>query len=176
MTAILAFILPRWKWFVGGLAVALLVTVALVWREESRHYEKLWTAEKTAHALGIANYKAAADEAARLDKANVDRVTKEQTAITEKVTNDYQSKLADSASRYDRLRAQASGYLSHPASPGVPTSPETTCRAVAGADCENVPTLLKAAQDNTDQLLALQAWVTAQSAVDTNGDGGKVAP
>lgn len=166
MTAILAFILPRWKWFVGALAAALLVTMLLVARGDARHYKALWQQEQSAHQQTIANYKAAADEAARLDKANIDRVTKEQTAITEKVTNDYQSKLADSADRYERLRAKASGYLSHPQSPGVPASPETTCQAVAGTDCEAIPTALKAAQDNTDQLLALQAWVRTQSAVD----------
>lgn len=156
--------------------VAVLGVMLLIAKGDARHWHKSFDQEHAAHVQTVANYKAAADEAARLDKANVDRVTKEQTAITEKVTNDYQSKLADSTSRYDRLRAQASGYLSHPSSPGVPASPETTCRAVAGTDCASVPTLLKAAQDNTDQLLALQAWVTAQSAVDTNGDGGKVAP
>ena len=148
----------------------------MIARGDARHYKALWQQEQTAHQLTVANYKAAAAEAERMDQANILRVTKEQTAITEKVTNEYQSKLADSASRYDRLRAQASGYLSHPASPGVPATPETTCAAVSGTTCEAIPTLLKAAQDNTDQLIALQAWVTAQSAVDTNGDGGKVEP
>lgn len=176
MTALLASILPRWKWLVGGLAIGLAALTIMILRADVRHYEKLLAGEKTAHALDIANYKAASDEAARLDKANVDRVTKEQTAITEKVTNDYQDKLADSTSRYDRLRAQASGYLSHPASPGVPADPQTTCAAVSGAACEAIPPLLLEAQRNTDQLIALQAWVTAQSAVDTNGDGGSVKP
>lgn len=166
--ALLAFILPRWKWLIGGLAIGVAALTIMILRADVRHFQKLWTAEKTAHALDIANYKAASDEAARLDKANVVRVTKEQTAITEKVTNDYQSKLADSTSRYDRLRAQASGYLSHPASPGVPADPQTTCIAVSGASCEEIPTLMLEAQRNTDQLLALQAWVQGQSAIDNN--------
>lgn len=164
-----SFVWRHWKLFAGAAVAGVLIVLLLIARGDTRHYKALWQQEQTAHQLTIANYKAAAAEAERMDQANIVRVTKEQTAITEKVTNDYQSKLADSADRYERLRAKASGYLSHPASPGVPTSPETTCRAVAGTDCENVPTLLRAAQDNTDQLVALQAWVRAQSAVDTTG-------
>jgi len=172
----LSFGWRHWKLIAGGVGALVLVTLLLIAKGDARHYKALWQQEQAAHQLTIANYKTAAAEAARMDQANIVRVQTEQQAITEKVTNDYQSKLADSASRYDRLRAKASGYLSHPASPGLPASPETTCLAVSGATCEAIPTLLLEAQRNTDQLLALQAWVTAQSAVDTNGDGGKVEP
>lgn len=161
-----SFVWRHWKLFAGTAVAGVLIVLLMISRGDTRHYKALWQQEQTAHQLTIANYKAAAAEAERMDQANIVRVQTEQQAITEKVTNDYQSKLADSTDRYERLRAKASGYLSHPQSPGLPASPETTCLAVAGTGCENVPTLLKAAQDNTDQLLALQAWVKAQSAVD----------
>lgn len=136
---------------------------------DAAHWHKSYDAEHAAYQQAVANYLAAADEAARLDKANVARVAKEQSAITERVTHDYESKLADSASRYDRLRTKAADYLSGAGAEGVPATSDATCQAVAGTDCENLPALLKAAQDNTDQLLALQDWVRAQSTVDTNG-------
>lgn len=165
-----SFVWRHWKLFAGAAVAGVLIVLLMIARGDARHYKTLWQQEQTAHQLTIANYKTAAAEAARQDQANIVRVQTEQQAITEKVTNDYQSKLADSADRYERLRAKASGYLSRPASPGVPETRDTTCRAVAGTDCENLPALLKAAQDNTDQLLALQAWVRGQSAVDVGND------
>lgn len=166
-------LVPKPVWYALGILAAFLMLwhIHSGWERKAYNdaYNAGWAVEHKAHEQTIANYRAAAEEAKRRDHENVVRVQTEQQAITEKVTNDYQSKLADSADRYERLRAKASGYLSHPASPGVPETRDTTCRAVAGTDCEAIPPLLKAAQDNTDQLLALQAWVRAQSVVDTTG-------
>lgn len=165
-----SFVWRHWRLFAGAAVAGVLIVLLLIARGDARHYKALWQQEQTAHQLTVANYKAAAAEAERMDQANIVRVTKEQTAITEKVTNDYQSKLADSTDRYERLRAKASGYLSHPASPGVPETRDTTCVAVSGTTCEGIPPLLLEAQRNTDQLLALQAWVRAQSGVDNVTD------
>ncbi len=163
-------LVPRWAYAALGVVAVLLLLWHIHggWEKDAYNaaYNAGWTVEHKAHEQTIANYKSAAAEAERMDKANIVRVTKEQTAITEKVTNDYQSKLADSTDRYERLRAKASGYLSHPASPGVPEDRNSTCEAVSGTTCEGIPTLLLEAQRNTDQLLALQAWVREQSAVD----------
>jgi hypothetical protein len=168
MTALAAWSLLKRFWWAIPLA-GLLLYAALEHRSAT-HWKAKQAATQAAFDTTVANYRAAADEAARLDRANVARVAHEQIAITEKVTHDYESKLADSAGRYDRLRAQASGYLSRAGTTTVPASPDTTCQAVAGARCEELPALLKAAQDNTDQLLALQDWVRAQSKVDV-GNG-----
>jgi hypothetical protein len=161
-----AFVWRHWRLFAGAAVAGVLILLLMIARGDARHYKALWQQEQAAHQLTIANYKAAAAEAERMDQANIVRVQTEQQAITEKVTNDYQSKLADSTDRYERLRAKASGYLSHPASPGVPETRDTTCLAVAGTSCEGIPPLLLEAQRNTDQLIALQDWVKAQSKVD----------
>lgn len=161
----LAFILTNWKLIAGAGIVAILSLLLVLAKGDARHWEKRATQEAAAHAQTVANYRAAADEAKRLDAANIFRVKSEQTAITERTIDAYQGKLADSASRYERLRAQASGYLSRSSPEGLPDTRETTCRTVAGTGCEELPALLKAAQDNTDQLIALQAWTAAQADV-----------
>jgi acyl-CoA synthetase (NDP forming) len=172
-------LLARIPWQVYAIAGTLLLAFLGI-RAWDRHewnggYNVAWSQQHTllvqdqaAFAKTVADYRTAADEAARLDKANVARVQTEQTTITERTVHDYQAQLATSADRYERLRAQAAGYLSHPSSAqaaGLPDDRETTCRAVAGAGCDAIPPLLKAAQDNTDQLVALQKWVAGQSAV-----------
>lgn len=161
----LEWALRNWKLVAGGLALTALGIMLLLAKADARHFSKLYDQEKAAHAQTVANYRAAADEATRLDAANVARVKTEQTAITERTINAYQGQLADSASRYERLRAQASGYLSRPVAADVSASRETTCRTVAGTGCAELPALLKAAQDNTDQLIALQAWTASQAGV-----------
>ncbi len=161
-----SFVWRHWRLFASAAVAGVLILLLMIAKGDARHFKALWRQEQTAHQLTIANYKAAAAEAERMDQANIVRVQTEQQAITEKVTNDYQSKLADSTDRYERLRAKASGYLSHPQSPGLPASPETTCLAVSGTTCEGIPPLLLEAQRNTDQLIALQTWVRAQSQVD----------
>src|SRR3954465_776920 len=115
MPVIAGFALKNWKLLVGGLALGFLGLMLIFARADARHWHKAADQTKAAFDQTVANYRAAADEAKRLDAANVARVTTEQTAITERTIDAYQSKLADSASRYDRLRAQASGYLSRPA-------------------------------------------------------------
>jgi hypothetical protein len=165
-TAALEWAWKHWKLIAGGLVLSVLGIMLLLAKADARHWEKVAAQEKAAHAQTVANYRAAADEAKRLDAANVERVRTEQTAITERTIDAYQSKLADSASRYDRLRAQADGYLSRPSAEGVPETRDTTCVAVSGTGCEELPALLKAAQDNTDQLVALQAWNREQAGVD----------
>lgn len=155
-------LLKRFWWLIP--ATGLLIYAAIQ-HTEARHWEKVAEQTDQAFKQTVAGYRIAAEEAARLDKANVERVKKEQATITERVTHDYENKLADSSSRYDRLRAKASGYLSSTSPTSLPASPDTTCEAVAGTKCKNIPTLLKAAQDNTDQLLALQDWVRSQSNV-----------
>lgn len=163
-------LLPSWIYYaIAGIALCV-AAVVIHGHLERKAYDAAWnagwSADHVVYMQTVADYRAAVVEATRIDKANIARVQGEQTAITEKVSNDYENKLADSASRYDRLRAKADGYLSRPSPAGVPETRDTTCQAIAGTDCENIPTLLKAAQDNTDQLIALQAWVTAQSQVD----------
>jgi hypothetical protein len=165
----LEWALRNWRMVLGGLMAAGLLIYAAIQHSSAVHWHKVADQTKAAFDTTVANYRAAADEAKRLDATNVARVKTEQAAINERTVNAYETKLADSASRYDRLRAQASGYLGRPSPTGLPDTREATCQAVAGTGCDAVPALLKAAQDNTDQLVALQGWVREQSVVDVNG-------
>jgi hypothetical protein len=130
--------------------------------------EKLASQEKAAHAGTVANYRSASEEAARLDALNVIRVRREQSAITERVVHDYQNRIISADARYDRLRDQAKAYSSGGSDPAVSDAREATCRAYAATGCDELPAKLKAAQDNTDKLIALQAWASAQAAVEVS--------
>ena len=71
--------------------------------------------------------------------------------------------------RYRRLLASAAeADTSRAADPDLSAVTDAACRAYAGADCAGLPAKLKAAQDNTDQLIALQAWVAGQAVVVTS--------
>ncbi|HWT40174.1 MAG TPA: hypothetical protein VN081_02785 [Dongiaceae bacterium] len=160
-----------WKYIVSGLFVILVGIYIGVLTHERNSARTLAKDTQTAFDTTVSNYQLAAVKAAYDAKQNVIKVKQAQDAITEKVTNDYQATIASSNDRYERLRAKTAGYLSHPATAGVPDSRETTCAVVAGTSCEAIPPLLKAAQDNTDKLIALQAWNRAQMNVDVGNDG-----
>lgn len=166
MPDLLSFLRTYWGSLLIGAIVGGLGGLLLLAKADARHWEKVAGQEKAAHVQTVANYRAAAVEAARLDAVNVSRVKAEQAAITERISDEYEDKLSNAADRYDRLRAKAAAYLGSPAPADVPDTRDATCRAVAGTGCDAIPALLKAAQDNTDQLIALQAWTRAQAAVD----------
>lgn len=161
--------LKHWRAALSALGFAFLGIALMLAKADARHFRKLYAGEQAAHAQTVLNYRLAAEQARASAYANVDRVKTEQATITERVTNERQSKLVAANDRYERLRAQASGYLSRPGAEGVPDSRETTCRAVAGTDCDAIPALMLAAQNNTDQLIALQDWTRAQADVDFTG-------
>jgi hypothetical protein len=163
--------LKNWKLVAGGLAIAVLGIMLLIARGDARHWKKAAAAEKQAHALTVANYRQAAEIARRKDAENVNRVRSEQQAITERIEDEYQGKLATADARYERLRTTARTYTGSAGTADVSASREATCLAYAGTGCENIPPLLKAAQDNTDQLIALIAWTKAQGEVNTNEGG-----
>lgn len=155
-------LLTRWREIaICALLFALAITIALYTASGLRKDAAL-TAEKQAHADTVKGYRLAAEKARADDLAHVKAVSEQQTAITEKVTHEYESRLADSDARYERLRATATAYSRRPAEPGVPETRDATCLAYAAARCDELPARMKAAQDNTDRLVGLQAWVAGQ--------------
>lgn len=164
------FLLKYWKYIVSGITLVGMIVYIAVLTHERDSARTLAKDTQTAFDTTVANYNLAAQTATANANANVIKVKQAQDAITEKVTNDYQATIASSNDRYERLRAKTAGYLSRPATAGVPDTRETTCGVVAGTSCEAIPPLLKAAQDNTDKLIALQAWNKAQEAVDVGND------
>jgi len=165
----LSFAWRHWKAILGLGTVAVLLFLLANARGDARHWEKTAAQTQAAFDQTVAQYRIAAEAAAKLDAQNVLRVKDEQAAVTERIENEYQGKLATAADRYERLRAQAAAYSSGAGSADVSASRDATCLAYAGTDCEGLPALLKAAQDNTDQLVALQTWVRGQAAIEVDG-------
>lgn len=176
MPALLIALVRQWRL---GIVVVLLVVLAVVEINGRTHRRERDAARaelaevQAAHTATIAAYQEAASLAARRDAENLARVQAEQRAVTEKVTDDYQNRLADSAAAYDRLRARAEAFARGAGDPDLSAARDAACRAHAGAPCEALPALLKAAQDNTDQLLALIAWSKAQGGVDVGNEAAK---
>lgn len=118
----------------------------------------------------VQGYRAASDLAKRAAQANVVRVKAEQSAITERATNDLESRLAATGAAYDRLRSRTAA--ADPGSTGEAAMPGTGATSgcpYGAADCAGLLTTLKEAEDNTSRLVALQSWVAAQAAVNNEG-------
>lgn len=112
MTALLAFILPRWKWIVGGLAIGLVALTIVILRADVQHYKKLLTAEKSAHALDVANFRSAMATAKATNVETVRAVETDTSKITEDKQHDLETQLASARAAADdyarRLRTEAS--------------------------------------------------------------------
>jgi hypothetical protein len=169
VSALLALAAKHWKAVLGASVVLGLVVALIIARSDARHWQKRQEATQAAFDRTVADYRAAAAKARADDLANAARVKTEQQQITERNERAHQAQMADAAARYERLRAKATTYSRTAGTADVSASRDATCLAYAGTGCEAIPALLKAAQDNTDQLVALQAWVEAQGNVDMQG-------
>lgn len=168
MAAALAFLLRNWRLVLFGALAAALV---LSWRSDAEHLRErdqaraATAAEQAAHRATVDQYQKAAAIAAQRDAENRARVTAAQAAINERISDDHQVRVERSAASYWRLRDQADAYRRGADDADVSAAREATCRAYAATSCDELPALLKAAQDNTDQLVALIAWAEEQAAV-----------
>lgn len=157
-------VLTAYPWQMA--VIALLCLSFWLWRG--------WDGEVEAHARTKAEFSAfrtaiidKTAEAMAKDKANAARVLSEQQQISKEREDALETRLSDTDRAYERLRTQASnGALGKP---DVPALPDATCKAYGGTDCEGLLASLKAAEDQTSQLMELQAWVRSQAAIDVNG-------
>jgi hypothetical protein len=145
------------------------------WRKQSSRYEQLYGAEQGALAQTVANYRAAAETARAADIANAHRVAAEQRIISERTTDDFETRLA--AARARALRLQLGTRPTASAERGAGTAAVPVDRAAAGAAggaTEENGLLLGDALIATEQAIQLDElikWVKAQAAV----DGSKTA-
>lgn len=143
--------------------------------EAAENNARAWRA---AHAKLVADVSAAQKKAAAADRANVARVAAEFARINERTADDYQDRLADSATAVqrvrDRLAAIAARNPGDGNGPAVPEAVTARCRAFGAADCDALlaalPGQLHAAEANTAQLIALQDYVRSALAVDYSAD------
>lgn len=166
---------------IAGLAVATILGLLLIaakvdarhWKKQSSGFEQLYRAEAKAHAETTAQVTLATERARAADRANAERVRAAQSSITQRIANDYESRLAAARARAraERLRlpSQAApdfgdrGVTRVPAVPGpAGVSPES-----AGQDRLSQSERL-IATEQAIQLDELIEWVRAQMGVDRN--------
>jgi hypothetical protein len=162
-----------WLLLLGASAV-----LALLWWRADVRGDRLLRERDAARALAAdeaqrhrttkQNYVAAQAAAQRAALANVKRVLRERGAVNERIIDELENRRGAADDRYRRLRAEARTRAARDASDAdLSASAEATCRAYAAASCDAIPSILKAAQDNSDQLILLQNWVRATLAIPT---------
>lgn len=158
-----------------GLVVAKIETRH--WKKQSGQFEQLYHNEQTAHAVTVANYRAAADAARQADKANVARVSGEQRLINERTSDDFEKRLADARSRAGRLSAEHAKTAANPGArgtapvPGLPAAPGGAPQTagedgLSGSSLEVGDALT--ATEQAIQLDELIKWAIRQHAVNVN--------
>ena len=163
---------------IAGLAASIVLALLLItakvdarhWRKQSSQFEQLYRAEVQAHALSIANVRAATERARAADRANAGRVRSAQHQISERIENDFEARLADARARARRLQpvpAPASRDGAGRAAP-VPGLSAAPARAAQAAAEDGLPDRLTATEQAI-QLDELIKWVKGQAAVEVNG-------
>lgn len=155
------------SFIMGGLGVGVLLLLLVLAKADARHWHKRAEQEAAAHQLTAANFKAAQEAAANIAANNLGRVEMEKAKANERADNEIKAFRASTEQRYRRLLTQASEYRSPSGGPDLSADAESACRAYANAGCSELPAILLAAQQNTDQLIALQNWVAETSAIKT---------
>lgn len=165
---------------IAGLAGCLALAVLLImqkgetrhWKKQSAGFERLYHNEHAAFAQTVASYRAAAERARAADQANAARVGREQAAISERTSHDYETRLADARARYAAsLRGVAQGPA-HPGGGGA--APVPGLSAAPGGPAEAAGEGGLSAQDQltaTEQAIQLDElikWTLRQHAVDVN--------
>ncbi len=143
-----------------------LVAVAWLWRANNGLHARV-KAERAAHVQTIVNYRVAQKKAEAAQSANLVRVADEQDAISERISDDFETRLADARARYQRLLAQ--GNRSASGSAGLPATSEGPGEPVeaSGQDGLSLADRL-IATEQAIQLGSLIQWVNEQSAVATS--------
>lgn len=170
---------------VCALALVLLLADRNHWKAEAAHRQQQLADTKAAFDQTAAGYHAAAERARWADAENARRVTAEQTAISERTADEYQTRIAAARAAADRLRAQlaatadssAGGRASVPRLPaptggiaeatGQDQLPQADGESDADSGPLNVPDRL-IATEQAIQLDELIKWVRSQSSVDPN--------
>jgi hypothetical protein len=165
---------------VVGIAAALALLAMLLiqkvdtrhWRKQSEQYEQLYRGEQVAGAQTVANYRAAADAARATDRATNDRVRAEQLAINERTSDDFETRLAATRLRAQRLQSGDGKASTDPCNRGtasVPGLPAAACGPPQAASQGGFsPSDALIATEQAIQLDELIRWVEQQHNVDVD--------
>lgn len=149
-----------------ALAACLLAWVAVVtMQRDNARADAL--AARNALSATEANVRAATAQAHAADIENVRRVETAQVAITEKTVDQYETRLASLRADYaDRVRRATEAASRGGAGANLPGVPEAAGRADESAGNPQLSLRERlVASETAEQLVALQAWVTAQVGV-----------
>lgn len=166
-----------------GIGVALVLSLLLViqkgetrhWHKLSDNYENQLRLEQKALAETVANYRAAADEAKRLDAANAARVHAEQSNINQETSDAYQKRLAAARADAERLRRSLAAASANPGSRTGTNVPSLSPAASGPAQAAGQNGLSDAltATEQAIQLDELIKWVKRQAGVNVNAQEPK---
>jgi hypothetical protein len=165
---------------IAGLAVGLALGLLLLiqkgetsyWKKQSGQFAQFYHDEQAALAGTIANYRAAADAARAADRANLARVAAAQRTINERISDDYEARLAAARSLAQRLRRQTATGTADRGAGG--TAPVPGLSAASGepdqaARTDRLPNSdALTATEQAIQLDALIRWVLQQHSVHTD--------
>jgi hypothetical protein len=171
-----------WLYRILGAALAAAALLWLVqsrdhWRDTARANELRFQQEQAAHAATVANYRAAAEQARLDDAANLARVGADQSAISERTANDFETRIASARAAAVRLREQAAAPAADPGAgggapmPGVPAAAGTVAQAAGEDRLPQSDRLL--ATEQAIQLDELIKWVRQQHAVRVDSMSGE---
>lgn len=153
--------------------IALLGAMAIIcWQSSQVHrWHKQYLSEHSAHLATIANYRAAAEQAAADDAANAARVKAEQDKISKEQADEYQKRIAAARAAAERLRARSQADSGSAAKPPVPSLPASPIRVTEGAGQDRFSIADRLiATEQAIQLDELITWVKRQADVDVNAN------
>lgn len=156
-----------------GLLLMLLVQDRNQWKAKTAHFAALLSAERSAHAATVTNYRAAAERARMQDAANVARVKAAQGQINQRSEDEYESRIAAARAAAERLRrdpaaAADPGRGRGPAVPGLSAAAAGAAQAARKDGLSPADALT--ATEQAIQLDELIQWVRQQAEVEVSRD------
>jgi hypothetical protein len=170
MSALIAFALRHWRGAIG-IAAILLLAALIALRTGERDAARL-ALERSgqARALFAERVRARAAETARAFTERARRSERAQARISQEVSRDYQSRIADLRRRVDALRlrnARDRADRGRPRRAGLPGLPGPAGRPDAAAGDHGLSFRERiAATEQTIRLEELQRWIRRQQAAD----------
>lgn len=159
---------------VAGIAVGLCLAMFLVlqkgetrhWRTQSDGFELLYRGEQAAHLQTVANYRAAADAARAADRAHIDQVAAGDRALNQRISDDFQARLAAARLAAARVSAQRlrGAVATSAANPGARRTAVVPAPVAAPGGAAGAP-----AQDGfpgADRLIATEQAIQLDELID----------
>ena len=159
----IALALRNWKPLAIAAVIAALSLALIFARGDARHWQKLATQEKVAHALTAANYRTAAEQARANDLAHARIIEATYATIAQEKQNALETQLADArrnlADYVQRMRATTAADQSGGGATDMPGAPDSASEVAAASGNALVPVAdLDICAVNTVKAEGWRAW------------------